>query len=367
MTKDIFIVGGARPNFMKIAPLINEFKRQIIKFKLIHTGQHYDYNMSKIFFDNLGIDKPDYFLNVGSGSHAVQTAKIMVEFEKILIKESPKLIIVVGDVNSTIACALVTKKLFTELAHIEAGLRSFDVKMPEEINRRLTDQIADYLFVTEESGVINLKNEGIDSSRIFFVGNMMIDTLISNLEKARKTNYYKTLDLIRSSYGLVTIHRPSNVDNREDLEKIIEKLNFIQSKIKIVFPIHPRTRKSMIKFKLDNELNKNNIILTEPLGYLDFLNLMINSKLIITDSGGIQEEASYLKIPTLTLRENTERPITVEKGTNTLIGNDFNKLKMNLEKILLNSYKKGQSLEKWDGNTSQRIVAIIIKKVLKNF
>ncbi len=364
MTKDIFIVGGARPNFMKIAPLIKEFKRQNIKFKLIHTGQHYDYNMSKIFFDNLGIVKPDYFLNVGSGSHAVQTAKIMVEFEKILIKESPNLIIVVGDVNSTIACALVTKKLNTELAHIEAGLRSFDVKMPEEINRRLTDQIADYLFVTEESGVINLKNEGIDSSRIFFVGNMMIDTLISNLEKARKTNFYKALDLICGSYGLVTIHRPSNVDSREDLERIIEKLNFIQSKIKIVFPIHPRTRKNMKKFNLDLELNKSNIILTEPLGYLDFLNLMINAKLIITDSGGIQEEASYLKIPILTLRKNTERPITVEKGTNTLIGNDFSKLKINLENVLSNSYKKGQNIEKWDGKTSQRIVAIIKEKVL---
>ncbi|KKM83163.1 hypothetical protein LCGC14_1312140, partial [marine sediment metagenome] len=333
-------------------------------FKLIHTGQHYDYNMSKIFFDNLGIVKPDYFLNVGSGSHAVQTAKIMVEFEKILIKESPNLIIVVGDVNSTIACALVTKKLNTELAHIEAGLRSFDVKMPEEINRRLTDQIADYLFVTEESGVINLKNEGIDSSRIFFVGNMMIDTLISNLEKARKTNFYKALDLICGSYGLVTIHRPSNVDSREDLERIIEKLNFIQSKIKIVFPIHPRTRKNMKKFNLDLELNKNNIVLTEPLGYLDFLNLMINAKLIITDSGGIQEEASYLKIPILTLRKNTERPITVEKGTNTLIGNDFSKLKINLENVLSNSYKKGQSIEKWDGKTSQRIVTIIKEKVL---
>ena len=364
MTKDIFIVGGARPNFMKIAPLIKEFKRQNIKFKLIHTGQHYDYNMSKIFFDNLGIVKPDYFLNVGSGSHAVQTAKIMVEFEKILIKESPNLIIVVGDVNSTIACALVTKKLNTELAHIEAGLRSFDVKMPEEINRRLTDQIADYLFVTEESGVINLKNEGIDSSRIFFVGNMMIDTLISNLEKARKTNFYKALDLICGSYGLVTIHRPSNVDSREDLERIIEKLNFIQSKIKIVFPIHPRTRKNMKKFNLDLELNKNNIVLTEPLGYLDFLNLMINAKLIITDSGGIQEEASYLKIPILTLRKNTERPITVEKGTNTLIGNDFSKLKINLENVLSNSYKKGQNIEKWDGKTSQRIVTIIKEKVL---
>jgi len=366
MNDDIFIVGGARPNFMKIAPLISEFKNQKIRFKLIHTGQHYDYNMSKIFFDNLGISEPDYFLNVGSGSHAIQTAKIMVEFEKVVLREKPKLVIVVGDVNSTIACALVAKKMGIELAHVEAGLRSFDPRMPEEINRKLTDQIADYLFVTEKSGILNLQNEGIDPSKIFFVGNIMIDNLVRNLDLARKNNYYKELDLISSFYGLITIHRPSNVDSKKDLEKVIDILNYIQSKIKIIFPIHPRTRKNLKKFNLEAELNHPNIIFTEPLGYLEFLNLMINAKFILTDSGGIQEEASYLRIPILTLRKNTERPITIEKGTNTLIGNDFNKIKTYLDKILSNSYKRGQDIEKWDGKTSQRIVNIIKEKVLKN-
>lgn len=366
MISYIFIIGGARPNFMKIAPLINEFRKQKIKFKLIHTGQHYDYNMSKIFFDNLGIPKPDYFLNVGSGSHAFQTAKIMIEFEKVILREKSKLIIVVGDVNSTIACALVAKKQFIEVAHIEAGLRSFDFKMPEELNRKLTDQIADYLFATERSALLNLKNEGIDSSKIFFVGNIMIDNLIRNLEEARSNNYYKELDLISGTYGLITIHRPSNVDKKKDLERVIEILNYIQSKIKIIFPIHPRTRKNLKKFDLENDLNKPNIILTDPLGYLEFLNLMINAKFILTDSGGIQEEASYLRIPILTLRKNTERPITVEKGTNTLISNDFNRLKIYLDQILSNSYKKGQDIEKWDGKTSERIVNIIKDKLLKN-
>jgi UDP-N-acetylglucosamine 2-epimerase (non-hydrolysing) len=364
MTNNIFIIGGARPNFMKIAPLIKELQKQKIVFKLIHTGQHYDYNMSKIFFDNLGISEPDYYLNVGSGSHAFQTAKIMIEFEKVILRDKPKLIIVVGDVNSTIACALVAKKLLIEIAHIEAGLRSFDKKMPEEINRKLTDQIADYLFVTEESGLINLRNEGIDLNKVFFVGNIMIDNLLNNLDLARESNYYKELDLIRGSYALITIHRPSNVDSMEDLERVIETLNYIQSRIKIVFPIHPRTQKNLKYFNLDDKIDKPNIILTEPLGYLEFLNLMMNAKFVLTDSGGIQEEASYLKIPILTLRKNTERPVTIEKGTNTLIGDDFKKLKKYVDKILSNSYKNGQNIEKWDGKTSQRIVEIIKKRVL---
>lgn len=364
MTDKIFIIGGARPNFMKIAPLIHELKQEKIAFKLIHTGQHYDYNMSKIFFDNLGIPKPDYFLNVGSGSHAIQTAKIMIEFEKVILKEKPRLIIVVGDVNSTIACALVAKKLFVEVAHIEAGLRSYDLMMPEEINRKLTDQIADYLFITEKNALSNLENEGINSSKVFFVGNIMIDNLARNMENARKNEYYKSLNLKYQSYGLVTIHRPSNVDNVKDLKEVIEILNYIQRYIKIVFPVHPRTQKNLKKFNLREDLNTLNIILTEPLGYLEFLNLMINAKFILTDSGGIQEEASYLNIPILTLRKNTERPITIEKGTNTLVGNDFNKVKVCIEEILSNSYKKGQSIEKWDGKTSQRIVKIIKDKVI---
>jgi UDP-N-acetylglucosamine 2-epimerase (non-hydrolysing) len=365
MTENIFIVGGARPNFMKIAPLIKEFKKQGVGFKFIHTGQHYDYNMSKIFLDNLGIPEPDYFLNVGSGTHAFQTAKIMMEFEKVILEERPKLVVVVGDVNSTIACALVAKKRSIEVAHIEAGLRSFDFQMPEEINRRLTDQISDYLFITERTALLNLKNEGIDSSKVFFVGNVMIDNLINNLENAQQNNYYKNLGLENSSYGVVTIHRPSNVDEKKDLENVIKTLNYIQTKIKIIFPIHPRTQKSLEKFNLEKELNKSNILLTDPLGYLEFLNLIINSKFIMTDSGGIQEEASYLNIPILTLRNNTERPITIEEGTNTLIQNDILQLKQHLDKILSDTYKKGKPIELWDGKTSQRITNILIDQILK--
>jgi UDP-N-acetylglucosamine 2-epimerase (non-hydrolysing) len=351
---------------MKIAPLIKEFKRRKLVFKFIHTGQHYDYNMSKIFLDNLGIPKPDYFLNVGSGTHALQTAKIMIEFDEVIQKEKPRLVIVVGDVNSTIACALVAKKRSIEVAHVEAGLRSFDAKMPEEINRKLTDQISDYLFITERSGIFNLQNEGIDSSKVFFVGNVMIDNLINNLEDARNNDYYINLGLLNDPYGIVTIHRPSNVDDKKDLENVIQILNDIQSKIKIVFPIHPRTRKSLIKHNLEEGLSKPNIIITEPLGYLEFLNLIINSKFVLTDSGGIQEEASYLKIPILTLRNNTERPVTIEEGTNTLLGNDILKLRNCLDEILADTYKKGKKIEMWDGKASQRITNIIIDKVLPN-
>ncbi|MHA2393138.1 MAG: non-hydrolyzing UDP-N-acetylglucosamine 2-epimerase, partial [Promethearchaeota archaeon] len=283
---------------------------------------------------------------------------------KVIITEKPKLVIVVGDVNSTIACALVAKKLFVQVAHIEAGLRSFDFKMPEEINRKLTDQLSDLLFITERSAFVNLENEGIDPKKIYFVGNIMIDNLINNIEKAQGNSYYQELELDRGRYGLVTIHRPSNVDTKKDLERVIEILNYLQSKIKIVFPIHPRSLKNLKKFKLEENLNKPNIMLTEPLGYLDFLNLMINSKFILTDSGGIQEEASYLRIPILTLRQNTERPITIEKGSNTLIGNDFEILKASFDRILSDSYKKAETIEKWDGRTSQRIVNIIKEKVL---
>ncbi|MFX0141488.1 MAG: non-hydrolyzing UDP-N-acetylglucosamine 2-epimerase, partial [Candidatus Hodarchaeota archaeon] len=323
MARLFYLVGGARPNFMKIAPIIRQLKINNIDFKIIHTGQHYDYNMSKIFFDKLEIPEPDEFLNVGSGSHAEQTAKIMIEFEKVILKERPSLVIVVGDVNSTIACALVAKKLFIDVAHIEAGLRSFDRNMPEEINRILTDQISDFLFITEKSAEINLKREGISNEKIFFVGNVMIDNLIFNIEKAKELEYYKNLNVEKYGYALITIHRPSNVDEKNDLLKIIEILNYIQQKIKIIFPIHPRTKKNLEKYNLTKKLKKDNLLITKPVGYIEFLSLMLSSKLILTDSGGIQEEASYLKIPILTLRQNTERPITAEKGTNTIIGTDM--------------------------------------------
>ncbi|MBY9008352.1 MAG: UDP-N-acetylglucosamine 2-epimerase (non-hydrolyzing) [Candidatus Lokiarchaeota archaeon] len=359
MSKKIFLVAGARPNFIKIAPLINELKNSNIEFKLVHTGQHYDYNMSKVFFDDLGIPEPDIHLNVGSASHAVQTANIMIEFEKVILNEKPLLVVVVGDVNSTIACALVAKKLNIKIAHVEAGLRSFDQKMPEETNRILTDQISDFLFTTEYSAEVNLNKEGIDQNKIYFVGNIMIDSLIRNLKRVEDDKNYKKFGLKRGKYALVTIHRPSNVDLKDDLIKIIKMLNYTQEKIKVFFPIHPRTKKNLKKFNLENTLKNSNIILSEPIGYLDFLNLMMNSKFIVTDSGGIQEEASYLKIPVLTLRENTERPITIEKGTNEIIGDNYEKFKNYIDEIISDKYKNGQDIEKWDGNTAKRIIEII--------
>ena len=363
MTKLIYLVAGARPNFMKIAPLIKEFQKENINFKLIHTGQHYDYNMSKIFFDDLEIPEPDIYLGIGSGTHAVQTARIMIEFEKKLVKEKPLLVVVVGDVNSTIACALVAQKLHVKVAHIEAGLRSFDMKMPEEVNRLLTDQISDFLFTTEKSAFINLKREGINPDKMFFVGNIMIDTLIMNLEKAKKLNMLDKYNLIRNEYALITLHRPSNVDTKENLEKILEILKILSERVKIFFPIHPRTKKNLEKFDLEKKIRNLNIILSDPIGYLEFLNLTMNSKLILTDSGGIQEEASYLKIPILTAREGTERPITVDEGTNVIIGNDLVKAKKYIDEICSNKYKQGKNIEKWDGQTAKRIVRIIKERL----
>ena len=359
----IYLVVGARPNFIKIAPLIREIKRQEIDYKLIHTGQHYDYKMSKIFFDELGIPEPDIHLNVGSASHAIQTAKIMIEFEKVLEKQKPSLVIVVGDVNSTIACALVAKKLFINIAHIEAGLRSFDMKMPEEINRILTDRISDLLFTTEESGKINLEREGIPAENIFFVGNIMIDTLMANLEKAKNLNLLDKYGLKSKKYALLTLHRPSNVDIQENLEEIIKIIDYLKKKIKIFFPAHPRTIKNLKKYGILNELDSPNIIISEPVGYLEFINLIFNAKFILTDSGGIQEEASVLGIPILTLRENTERPITVNKGTNEIIGRDLELAKKYINQILLDKFKNGKEIDKWDGKTANRIVSVIIKKL----
>jgi len=365
MLNKIYLIAGARPNFMKIAPLIIQLKKNNLEYKLIHTGQHYDFNMSKIFFEGLGIPEPDIHLNVGSASHAVQTAKIMIEFEKIILQEKPLLIIVVGDVNSTLACALVAKKLNIKIAHVEAGLRSFDQKMPEEINRILTDQLSDILFTTERSAKINLKREGIDLNKIYFVGNVMIDTLIINLKKARNLHYYKKLNLNKKEYALITVHRPSNVDNKKNLEKIIKIINYLQDKITLFFTIHPRTKKSIEKFDLSEKIKKKNIILSNPIGYLEFLNLMENSKMILTDSGGIQEEASFLKIPVITLRNNTERPITTQKGTNTIVGINFKLTKKYIDEILSNSYKKGYNIKKWDGKAAERIVDILKEKFFK--
>jgi len=364
MSKKVFIIGGARPNFVKIAPLTKQLDVNRIEYRLVHTGQHYDYNMSKIFFEELNIPKPDIFLDAGSGSHASQTAKIMIEFEKVIINEKPNLVVVVGDVNSTIACALVAKKLFIDVAHVEAGLRSHDMRMPEEINRILTDRISDLLFTTEKSAEINLRKEGINRKKIYFVGNIMIDTLITNLDKSKNLEFNKKFNLEKGTYAIITMHRPSNVDDIEDLSKTADIINLLQEKIKIIFPIHPRTKINLEKYNLIDKMNKQNIILTEPLGYIEFLSLMMNSKFILTDSGGIQEGASFLKVPILTMRENTERPITIKRGTNTLIGTDINKLRIYVDKILSNSYKKGKNMDKWDGKTAERIVSILKNKYL---
>ena len=364
--KKITVVAGARPNFVKIAPLITLFKKEKINYQIIHTGQHYDYNMSQIFFKGLGIPEPDIHLEVGSASHAVQTAKIMIAFEKVLLTENPLLVIVVGDVNSTLACALVAKKMGIKTAHIESGLRSFDQRMPEEINRLLTDQLVDFLFVTEKSAIVNLKREGIDPNKIYYVGNIMIDTLVTNLEKSKRLNYYKKLNLKRKEFAVLTFHRPSNVDKRESLEEIVNIINYLKDRIKIVFSIHPRTKEKLREFDLHKLIESKDIILLEPIGYLEFLNLMESSKFILTDSGGIQEEASYLRIPVITLRKNTERPITIEYGTNTIVGRDFTKIKRYINDIFSEKYKKGKLIEKWDGNTSMRIVKILKEKLRIN-
>lgn len=358
---------------MKVAPIHRAFQVQSTKFKgqslkdkeqnikhlICHTGQHYDEKMSKIFFDDLEMPQPDFYLGVGSGSHAEQTAAIMVEFEKVILKEEPELIIVVGDVNSTIACSLVAAKLGTKIAHVEAGLRSFDNRMPEEINRVLTDRISDYLFVTENSGLENLKREGVPEDKIFFVGNVMIDSLVRYLPKIGIKNSELKIKNSEKPYVLITLHRPSNVDDEKFLIRFAETLKLLAEHRKVIFPVHPRTKNNLLQFGLNLEENEN-IILSEPLGYLEFLSLTKNAELIITDSGGIQEESTYLGVQCITVRENTERPVTVEVGTNQLIGTDLNKVEEAALKILSGEKKKGKIPELWDGRAAERIVEILI-------
>jgi len=364
----IISVVGARPNFMKVAPIHKAFeqlkktnKELKIEHLICHTGQHYDEKMSKIFFDELELPKPDFYLGVGSGSHAEQTAKIMIEFEKVLINEKPDLIIVVGDVNSTAACSVVAVKMGIKIAHVEAGLRSYDRTMPEEINRLLTDQIADYFFVTEKSGIENLKREGVPEKKIFFVGNVMIDSLVHYLPKLEKSNIKSKLKIDAEKFVLVTLHRPANVDSHDFLNELVTFLNDIASKRPVIFPIHPRTRKNLEKYNLIRLLSKS-VHLTEPIGYTDFLYLTKNAELIITDSGGIQEESTYLGVQCITVRDNTERPITVELGTNQLIGTDLAKVKSAAMEVLEGKIKSGSIPELWDGHSAERITSILIDK-----
>jgi len=360
---------------MKMAPIHKELLKHKSKMihKIVHTGQHYDRKMSDVFFKELELPKPDIYLGVGSKSHAEQKAHIMIEFEKIILREKPDLVLVYGDVNSTTAASIVSSKILTEngkpipIAHIESGLRSFDRTMPEEINRMVTDILSDYLFVTELAGIRNLKKEGIDKSKIHFVGNTMIDSLKFYLKKIEKSDIINELCISKKNYALVTLHRPSNVDDKYNLGKILrilKSINKINPRLDIVFPVHPRTIKMIGKFKLKNSFDETaNLIITDPLGYLDFLKLTYDAKFILTDSGGIQEETTYLQIPCLTLRENTERPVTVKLGTNVVCGLNENLIIKEIKEIESGKFKKGKIPKLWDGNAAKRIVKVLLKKV----
>ncbi len=361
--KKIILVCGARPNFMKIAPVWREMKQYPNEFKpiVLHTGQHYDDNMSDLFFRDLELPEPDIYLSVGSASHAVQTATIMIEFEKYLNTDKPDLIMVVGDVNSTLACSIVASKLLIPVAHIEAGLRSFDRSMPEEINRIVTDSLSDLLFTTCEDANKNLEKEGVPLEKIFFVGNVMIDTLLKYKEIAIKSKIIDKLNLKKNMYVVLTMHRPSNVDDKDTFQGIINALKKISRDIKIIFPIHPRTKKQIQKYKYKDFFDVVKCI--EPVGYIDFLGLMINSKLVITDSGGIQEETTILDVPCLTIRENTERPVTIKEGTNILVGVSEQSIIEETKKILDGDLKEGKCPKLWDGRSAQRIVKILGQKL----
>jgi UDP-N-acetylglucosamine 2-epimerase (non-hydrolysing) len=363
MLKVINVV-GARPNFMKVAPIVAAMKKRPTDFLplVLHTGQHYDASMSDAFFTDLDLPQPDVYLGVGSGSHAVQTAAIMERFEPVVLKEQPDWVLVVGDVNSTIACALVCVKLGVKVAHVEAGLRSRDRTMPEEINRLLTDQIADLLFTPSTDADQNLLAEGIPPERISFVGNIMIDSLLRNLRRAGESNIKSEMGLTDRQYAVLTLHRPSNVDNRETFVRILSALEAIASQLPIIFPVHPRTRKTITQFGLDERIVcATKLRLIEPLGYLDFLSLYSTARLVLTDSGGIQEETTALGIPCLTLRENTERPITVEMGTNIVVGTDTQKIVSEAASILNRAgAKEIRQPPLWDGHTADRILNVLM-------
>ena len=362
----IINIVGARPNFMKMAPIIEAMNKhpERIEHLLVHTGQHYDEKMSQSFFVDLGMPKPDINLEVGSGSHAEQTAKIMVAFETVCIQEKPDLVIVVGDVNSTMACTITAKKLGIKVAHVEAGLRSRDMSMPEEINRLCTDVLCDYLFTTDHFADENLAAEGVAGEKIFFVGNVMIDTLLKHREMAARSAFGEKLGLQPGNYATLTMHRPGNVDNKQTLQAILEALKEISTQLPIIFPIHPRTRKMAEQFGLDHFFNTadeiEGIWITEPLGYLEFLNLNMNARLVLTDSGGLQEETTVLGVPCITMRPNTERPITCEVGSNIMVGNSKKAILREAFKILNGETAEGKVPEKWDGKAAERIVATLI-------
>lgn len=354
---------------MKIAPILRAMKEHPeLQPTLIHTGQHYDANLSDVFFQELGIDRPDIALGVGSGSHAKQTADILVAIENVLVEANDAgnpfdRMVVVGDVNSTMAAAVAAVKLNIPVAHVEAGLRSFDRTMPEEINRILTDSICDMLLVSEPEGLTNLKREGHTDDQIHLVGNVMIDTLLYQVKRAQQCDTLNQYSVQKGIYGVVTLHRPANVDDETILKSLLDVLVEISSKMKLVFPVHPRTQKQLEAFGLSSLLEESeNIICTGPLGYNDFLCLTSQAKVIVTDSGGLQEESTALGVPCLTMRPNTERPVTVTEGTSTLVGSDAEKLRVHLNEVLNNTYKQGKCPDLWDGKAAERIAQILVNE-----
>jgi UDP-N-acetylglucosamine 2-epimerase (non-hydrolysing) len=364
----IIIVVGARPNFMKIAPVISAIEKhktapgnRTIERCLVHTGQHYDYEMSQVFFNDLGLPDPDIHLGVGGGTHTEQTAKVMLQLEKAFITEKPDVVMVVGDVNSTLAGALVAAKMRLPLAHVEAGLRSYDRDMPEEINRLLTDAVSDYLFTPSRDADANLKKEGIPEEKIFLVGNVMVDSLLASRARADKSPVLTKLGLHTQEYAVLTLHRPGNVDDKDKLTLIIRAVHEVARKIRVVFPIHPRTRKNLEAFGLNESMQDRNISFIEPLGYIDFLKLEMDARFVMTDSGGVQEETTALGIPCLTLRDSTERPVTVSEGTNIVVADNRDRLIEEVDNILGGRGKRGKVPYLWDGRTAERIIGILVK------
>jgi UDP-N-acetylglucosamine 2-epimerase (non-hydrolysing) len=358
----VHLIAAARPNFMKIAPLYHALRKEDWAVpRIVHTGQHYDLNMSDAFFQDLDLPEPHLHLGVGSGTHAKQTGLVMIEYEKILSETEPDIVVVVGDVNSTVAATLAAAKLGVKVAHLEAGLRSFDRTMPEEINRVVTDSLADFLWTPSPDADENLLREGIPVNKIKRVGNIMIDTLINNLDRARKKHSFTQFGLKENNYVFVTLHRPSNVDNNFSLSSIIECLIGLSRDFPVILPVHPRTKKQLISFGLWERANSiPHFILTEPLSYLDSINLVENARFVLTDSGGLQEETTFLKVPCLTLRPNTERPITITQGTNKLTS--LETMEKDIALILNGNNKNGKIPELWDGRVGERIVKILLQQ-----
>ncbi|MFO0909494.1 MAG: UDP-N-acetylglucosamine 2-epimerase (non-hydrolyzing) [Isosphaeraceae bacterium] len=350
-------VVAARPNFMKMAPVVLELRRRGADQFLVHTGQHYDANMSDVFFEELGMPRPDVHLGVGSGSHATQTAAVLTAFEATCLERSPDLVVVAGDVNSTLACALTAAKLRIPVAHVEAGLRSFDRAMPEEVNRVLTDHMSDYLLATEEDALVNLRREGIDERKVHLVGNCMVDTLLRHVTRALEGEPWAKFQLEPKTYTLVTLHRPSNVDDENALRGLVAAINRVAERLAVVFPIHPRTRDRLDRLGLTLAPE---VRLCAPMPYLAFLGMMARARCVLTDSGGIQEETTALGVPCLTLRENTERPVTLTQGTNRLIGSDPGRIVESVDQVLSGDWPTGTRPALWDGHAAERIADILL-------